>query len=100
RIGRGTPAPAESGATADTNGGSPLSLSEDNPNRPARHQTLSALIEWSFALLSEREQSLLCGLSVFAGTCTLSGASAVGAVFELDEEETLDLLGGLIDKSL
>jgi non-specific serine/threonine protein kinase len=77
-----------------------LSLSEDNPNRPARHQTLSALIEWSFALLSEREQSLLCGLSVFAGTCTLSGASAVGAVFELGEEQTLDLLGGLVDKSL
>lgn len=77
-----------------------LSLSEDNPNRPARHQTLSALIEWSFALLSEREQSLLCGLSVFAGTCTLSGASAVGAVFDLGEEQTLDLLGGLVDKSL
>jgi non-specific serine/threonine protein kinase len=77
-----------------------LSLSEDNPNRPARHQTLSALIEWSFALLSEREQSLLCGLSVFVGTCTLGGASAVGAVFDLAEEETLDLLGGLVDKSL
>ncbi|HEY8229924.1 MAG TPA: winged helix-turn-helix domain-containing protein [Rhodanobacteraceae bacterium] len=77
-----------------------LSLSEDNPNRPPRHQTLSALIEWSFALLSEREQSLLCGLSIFAGTCTLSGASAVGAVFELGEEQTLDLLGGLVDKSL
>jgi non-specific serine/threonine protein kinase len=77
-----------------------LSLSEDNPNRPARHQTLSALIEWSFALLSEREQSLLCGLSVFVGACTLSGASAVGAVFGLDEEQTLDLLGGLVDKSL
>ncbi|HJR15006.1 MAG TPA: winged helix-turn-helix domain-containing protein [Rhodanobacteraceae bacterium] len=77
-----------------------LSLSDDNPNRPARHQTLSALIEWSFALLSEHEQALLCGLSVFAGTCTLGGASAVGAVFRLDEEETLDLLGGLVDKSL
>ena len=77
-----------------------LSLSEDNPNRPARHQTLGALIEWSFALLSEREQSLLCGLSVFVGPCTLSGASAVGAVFELGEEQTLDLLGGLVDKSL
>lgn len=77
-----------------------LSLSEDNPSRPARHQTLSALIEWSFALLSEREQALLCGLSVFAGTCTLGGASAVGAVFGLDEEQTLDLLGGLVDKSL
>ena len=77
-----------------------LSLSEDNPNRPARHQTLGALIEWSFALLSQREQSLLCGLSIFAGTCTLRGASAVGAVFELGEEQTLDLLGGLVDKSL
>ncbi|HEY7872073.1 MAG TPA: winged helix-turn-helix domain-containing protein, partial [Rudaea sp.] len=77
-----------------------LSLSEDNPNRPARHQTLSALIEWSFALLSEREQSLLCGLSVFAGNCTLGSASAVGAAFGLDEDQTLDLLGGLVDKSL
>jgi non-specific serine/threonine protein kinase len=77
-----------------------LSLSEDNPNRPARHQTLGALIEWSFVLLSEHEQSLLCGLSVFVGTCTLDGASAVGAVFELGEEQTLDLLGGLVDKSL
>jgi non-specific serine/threonine protein kinase len=77
-----------------------LSLSEDNPNRPARHQALSALIEWSFALLSGREQSLLCGLSVFVGTCTLGGASAVGAVFNLAEEETLDLLCGLVDKSL
>jgi len=77
-----------------------LSLSEDNPSRPARHQTLSALIEWSFALLSEREQSLLCGLSVFSGNCTLSSASAVGAAFGLDEEQTLDLLGGLVDKSL
>ena len=77
-----------------------LSLSEDNPNRPARHQALGALIEWSFALLSEHEQSLLGGLSVFVGPCTLSGASAVGAVFELAEEQTLDLLGGLVDKSL
>lgn len=77
-----------------------LSLAEDNPGRPARHQTLSALIEWSFALLSDREQSLLCGLSVFVGTCTLGGASAVGAVFGLDEEQTLDLLCGLVDKSL
>jgi len=77
-----------------------LSLAEENPSRPARHQTLNALIEWSFALLSEREQSLLCGLSVFVGTCTLSGASAVGAVCGLGDEQTLDLLCGLVDKSL
>ena len=77
-----------------------LSLADDNPHRPLRHQTLNALIEWSFALLSEREQSLLCGLSVFADTVTLSGAAAIGATFDLHEEQTLDLLGGLIDKSL
>jgi predicted ATPase/DNA-binding winged helix-turn-helix (wHTH) protein len=77
-----------------------LSLSEVNPNRPARHQTLHALIEWSFTLLSEREQALLSGLSVFAGACTLGGAEAIGAVLGFGEELTLEILGGLVDKSL
>jgi non-specific serine/threonine protein kinase len=77
-----------------------LNLAESNPGRPARHQTLRALIEWSFALLSEREQSLLCGLSIFAGACTLGGATAMGAALGLADPQTLELLGGLIDKSL
>ena len=77
-----------------------LNLAESNPGRPARHQTLRALIEWSFALLSEREQSLLCGLSIFAGACTLGGATAMGAALGLQDPQTLELLGGLIDKSL
>lgn len=77
-----------------------LALAEDNPNRPARHQTLRSLIEWSFALLSDREQALLCGLSIFAGACTLGGAIAMGAALGLDDSQTLDLLGGLMDKSL
>ncbi len=77
-----------------------LALAEDNPNRPARHQTLRSLLEWSFALLSEHEQSLLCGLSIFAGACTLGGAAAMGAALGLDESQTLDLLSGLMDKSL
>jgi predicted ATPase/DNA-binding winged helix-turn-helix (wHTH) protein len=77
-----------------------LNLAEANPGRPARHQTLRALIEWSFALLSDREQSLLCGLSIFAGTCTLGGATAMGAAQGLEDPQTLELLGGLIDKSL
>jgi non-specific serine/threonine protein kinase len=77
-----------------------LNLAEANPDRPPHHQTLHALIEWSFDLLSEREQVLLLGLSVFAVTCTLDGASAIGAVFGFDDEQTLDLLGGLVDKSL
>jgi non-specific serine/threonine protein kinase len=77
-----------------------LNLAESNPGRPARHQTLRALIEWSFALLSEREQSLLCGLSVFVGACTLGGATAMGAALGMQDPQTLELLGGLIDKSL
>jgi len=77
-----------------------LGLAETNSNRPARHQTLHALIEWSYALLSGDEQSLLRGLGVFAGGCTLGGANAIGAAFGLDDARTLDLLGGLIDKSL
>lgn len=73
----------------------------DTPfGQPAHHQTLGALIDWSFALLSEREQALLCALSVFAGGWTLHGAIAIGVVFELDGEQTLDLMGGLVDKSL
>jgi Predicted ATPase len=77
-----------------------LNLAEASPSRPARHQTLRALIAWSYALLSEHEQALLRGLSVFVGTCTLGGADAIGAVFGLDGVRILDLLGGLADKSL
>ena len=77
-----------------------LSLAETSPGRPARHQTLHALIEWSIALLSEGERSLLRGLGVFSDGCTLGGANAIGAAFGLDEAQTIDLLGGLIDKSL
>lgn len=32
-----------------------------------RQQTLRALIDWSYGLLSEQEKALLCRLSVFAG---------------------------------
>src|SRR5207244_1028055 len=42
-----------------------------------RQQTLRALIDWSYDLLSESEQSLLRRLSVFAGGWTLEAAEAV-----------------------
>ncbi len=77
-----------------------LNLAESSPSRPARHQTLRALIEWSFTLLSGRERSLLGGLGVFIDTCTLGGANAVGSVFGLDDEQVMEVLGGLVDKSL
>ena len=70
-----------------------------------RHQTLRALIDWSYNLLSEAERILLRRLSVFAGSWTLEAAEQVcadegqvqGAILPAD---ILDLLGGLVDKSL
>jgi predicted ATPase/DNA-binding SARP family transcriptional activator/class 3 adenylate cyclase len=44
---------------------------------PARQQTLAALIDWSYDLLSPEERVLLHRLSVFAGGWTLEAAEAV-----------------------
>ncbi len=69
-----------------------------------RHQTLKALVDWSYNLLSEKERRLLCRLSVFAGTWTLEAAEAVcpgpAGEDQISAEEVLDLLGQLVDKSL
>jgi non-specific serine/threonine protein kinase len=59
-----------------------------------RHQTLRALIDWSYRLLSEAERALLRRLSVFAGGWTLEAAEAVCG------EEVFDLLASLVEKSL
>jgi predicted ATPase/class 3 adenylate cyclase len=44
-----------------------------------RQQTLRALIDWSYDLLTEGERALLRRLSVFAASFTLEAAEAVGA---------------------
>ena len=44
-----------------------------------RHQTLRAMIDGSYNLLSPAEQRLLCRLSVFAGGFTLEAAESVCA---------------------
>jgi len=65
-----------------------------------RQQTLRALIDWSYDLLSEPERALLRRLSVFAGGWTLEAAETVGAGGEIEEWEVLDRLTALVDKSL
>lgn len=66
-----------------------------------RQQTLAALIEWSYDLLTEEEQTLLRRTSVFHGSFSLQAATAVcAATREPDEYLTLDLLTSLADKSL
>jgi predicted ATPase/transcriptional regulator with XRE-family HTH domain len=65
-----------------------------------RHQTMRALIDWSYDLLSEPERTLFRKLSVFAGGFTLETAAAVCADDTNDEFAVLDLLSSLVDKSL
>ena len=65
-----------------------------------RQQTLRAMIDWSYDLLTPPEQALLCRLSVFAGGWTLEAAEAICAGNEIDEYDVLDLLSQLVDKSL
>ncbi len=65
-----------------------------------RQQTLRALIDWSYDLLNDQEKTLLACLSVFAGGWTPDAAEQVCAGEEIEDWEVLDLLAGLVDKSL
>ena len=69
-------------------------------------QTLRGAIEWSYSLLSEKEQMLFRRLSVFSAGRSVETAKAVCADAELSDEpclrgdEIFDLLIQLTDKSL
>ena len=65
-----------------------------------RHQTLRAVMDWSYGLLAEKEQALFRWLAVFADGWTLEAAQAVCSGDGLKPEEILDLLTHLMDKSL
>lgn len=75
-------------------------VSTDSAARPLRQQTLEAAVEWSYDLLFEAEQRLLCRLSVFVDGFTLEAAIAVCADDELPAGEVGLLLARLVDKSL
>jgi len=66
----------------------------------ARHQTLSATLGWSHQLLSAREQVAFRRLSVFAGAFSLDLATAAIADDDISSAEAMELLGGLVSKSL
>ncbi len=65
-----------------------------------RQQTLGALMDWSYDLLSERERALFRRLAVFAGGWKLDAAEAVGADGDVAQADVLDLLLRLVEKSL
>jgi predicted ATPase len=65
-----------------------------------RQQTLHALIDWSYGLLSDAEKLLLARLSVFSGSATLASIAAVVAGAGIPKDQVGDLLLSLVEKSL
>jgi predicted ATPase len=71
-------------------------LTAGRRSSPPRHQTLRALVDWSYELLTAEEHSLFQQLSVFSGGWTLEAADAVCE----PAADVLALLVSLVDKSL
>ncbi|MEB3369722.1 LuxR C-terminal-related transcriptional regulator [Saccharopolyspora mangrovi] len=67
---------------------------------PARHQTLRAAVEWSYALCSPAEQTAWARLSVFPGGFDLDAALAVIGHGSLTAQEATDAVTGLVTKSV
>jgi non-specific serine/threonine protein kinase len=75
-------------------------LTAGSRTAPRRSQTLRGTLDWSYDLLSGPEQELFTRLAVFAGVWTLEAAEAVCAGGDLAQDDVLELLGRLVDKSL
>ena len=65
-----------------------------------RHRTLRDTIKWSHELLTDQEQTVLHRLSVFVAGCTVDAAEAVCAGGSVDAADVLEVLDGLIDRSM
>ncbi|OEV03005.1 BTAD domain-containing putative transcriptional regulator [Streptomyces oceani] len=67
---------------------------------PDRHQTLLAVIEWSWSLLTGSERDALCRLAVFQDGFTPDTAEAVLADLTEQPGEVLEAVRALVDQSL
>lgn len=65
-----------------------------------RHRTLEASVEWSYDLLAPAERTMLARLSVFRGSFTLDAAEGVCSGEGIEPLGVLELLSGLVDRSL
>ena len=65
-----------------------------------RHRTLRAMVDWSWELLTGAERMVLRRLSVFSGGASLEAAERVCAGDAVEQDQVLDLLTALTEKSL
>ena len=65
-----------------------------------RHRTLRAVVDWSWELLTDAERAVLRRLSVFSGGASLEAAERVCAGAGVEQEQVLESLTALAEKSL
>ena len=65
-----------------------------------RHQTLRAAIDWSHELLTPTEQVIFRRLAIFSGGFTMEAVEAIASGMGGPKQNTVDILGQLINKSL
>ncbi|MEU6770343.1 BTAD domain-containing putative transcriptional regulator [Streptomyces sp. NPDC046759] len=65
-----------------------------------RHRTLRAAVDWSWELLTHAERVVLRRLSVFSGGASLEAAERVCAGDAVEQDQVLELLTALTEKSL
>jgi predicted ATPase/DNA-binding winged helix-turn-helix (wHTH) protein len=65
-----------------------------------RHQTLSAMIDWSYEALSEEEKIAWRHLAVFPALFTIEAAEAVGKVRPSENFSIVDIMYSLVEKSM
>ncbi|MFJ9841648.1 BTAD domain-containing putative transcriptional regulator [Kitasatospora sp. NPDC101155] len=65
-----------------------------------RHKTLRAVVDWSWELLADAERTVLRRLAVFSGGTSLEAAERVCAGGPVEQEQVLELLTALTEKSL
>ena len=65
-----------------------------------RHQTMNAMLDWSYNLLSQHEKAVLSRLSVFVGDFKFEAARSVAADTGIDEATATEAIASLFEKSL
>jgi predicted ATPase/DNA-binding winged helix-turn-helix (wHTH) protein len=65
-----------------------------------RHQTLHALLDWSYGFLTDPERLVLGRLSIFVGPFTLEAAQVIACEGGLDAAHVVDIVESLVAKSL
>jgi len=75
-------------------------LSNGDPTRPERHQTLQAVVDWSYERLDPEEQRLFRSAAVFSGSWGLAALEAIGTDAGTPGAAIFPVLTRLVRKSL